>query len=62
MVLFLNFTPFNFGGGAERWMMDVASAVNKIEPAYLVDVHTRIASLYGRLVLRNKFNKRVNIV
>src|ERR1035437_5781056 len=61
MIIFLNFTPFNFGGGAERWMIDVSSAVNKVESTYLVDVDSSISNIYGNLVLKRKYDKRLHI-
>jgi len=61
MIIFVNFAPFTFGGGAERWMLDVSSAVKNLEKVTLVDVHPSIANIYGKLVLKKKFNNRVNV-
>src|ERR1039457_2235957 len=61
MILFLNFAPLNFGGGAERWMLDVSTAISKLEEVNLIDVHSSISNIYSRLVLKNPFKQRINI-
>lgn len=61
MILFLNFAPLNFGGGAERWMLDVSSSLNKSEEITLVDVHSSISNMYGKLVLKRLFDQRIKI-
>lgn len=60
-VLFINFTPLNFAGGAERWMLDVSAAINKLEDITLLDVHSSIANIYGKLVLKREYTPRVAI-
>ncbi len=61
MILFLNFAPFSFAGGAERWMIDVATAIGKKEKTVLIDVDRSLANIYGSLVLKRKYNQRLNI-
>lgn len=57
-VVFLNFAPIQFMGGAERWMHEVSSATGKIAKTALIDVHPKIANVYGRMVLGQEFNNR----
>jgi len=61
MILFVNFAPLHFGGGAEKWMIDVASEIKKSEDVCLVDTHVSIANIYGKLVLKRNFDKRIEI-
>jgi glycosyltransferase involved in cell wall biosynthesis len=60
MILFLNFAPISFMGGAEKWMNETAKKVNQHEETFLVSVAGNIASLYSSLVLKRKFDSRAN--
>lgn len=59
-IVFLNFAPIQFMGGAERWMHDVSSETGTRAKTMLVDVHPKIANIYGRLVLGQEFHNRAN--
>ena len=61
MRLFVNFAPLTFGGGSERWMLDVSSAVSKVEKTALIDVDPSLSNTYGRLVLKRAYDKRLAI-
>lgn len=61
MILFLNFAPLNFGGGAERWMLDVSSEIGKSEDITLLDVDSSLANYYGNLVLKRNYDSRLKI-
>jgi glycosyltransferase involved in cell wall biosynthesis len=61
MILFLNFAPITFMGGAEKWMMDVSSFINKSEPTVLVSMSPSLSNWYGSLVLGRPFDKRASI-
>lgn len=58
MILFLNFAPIEFLGGAERKMLDLYEKVKEKEDAYILSVHPRIANIYARIVLRRTFEIR----
>jgi len=55
MIIFLNFAPIEFMGGAEKWMLETAKEVNKKEHTIIVDVSAYIANIYGKLVLKRDF-------
>jgi glycosyltransferase involved in cell wall biosynthesis len=59
MITFLNFAPYSFGGGAERWMIDVGTTISKIEEVTLVDVSRNISNIYANIVLKRKFDPRL---
>lgn len=61
MILFLNFAPFNFAGGAERWMLDISDAVSNLEKVILIDVDPSIANIYGKFILKRQFDKRLTL-
>jgi len=61
MILFLNFAPIEFMGGAEKWMMDISSFFNKTEPTTLVSVAQKVSNIYGQLVLQRRFNTRAHV-
>lgn len=62
MIVFLNFAPIEFMGGAERWMLEISDALNtKHEPSILLSLEPSLSNLYSRIILKRKFNKRVNI-
>lgn len=58
MILFLNFAPIEFMGGAERWMFNTAKKINKKEKSLLVSVDQSISNIYGKLVLKREFDAR----
>lgn len=58
MVIFLNFAPIEFMGGAEKWMNDTAKKVGKHEETIIISVSPAIANIYGRLVLKRGYEKR----
>lgn len=58
MILFLNFAPLSFAGGAERWMIDIASELKNKEEVRAVQMSDEIANVYSRLVLKRKFDNR----
>lgn len=60
-ILFLNFAPLSFGGGAERWLLSVASSVSKKKDVEVLQVHPRIANIYARFVLKSPFSPRLDI-
>src|SRR4051812_13498536 len=60
MILFLNFIPISFMGGAEKWMNDTAKKINPYEEAALVSMSASIANLYSTLVLKRKVDPRVS--
>lgn len=59
MILFLNFAPYQFGGGVERWMLDVANTLQAKEEVHLIEVDRKIADIYGQTVLKRKFDIRL---
>ncbi len=61
MIVFLNFAPLSFGGGAERWMVSVAEDLSKKEKVRIISVAPSIGNLYARLVLRRQFDARVSV-
>lgn len=52
MIVLFSFVPLGFGGGAERWMIDVADYITAREEVWIVEVWPWLASWYTRLVLR----------
>jgi len=61
MIVFLNFAPIDFMGGAEKWMLSISELVNKKEPTILIDVSSNISNIYGGIVLGRSFTReRVN--
>lgn len=61
MIIFLDFAPIEFMGGAEKWMIETARKINKKEKTHLVSVDSQLANIYGRLVLKRNFDSRSNI-
>ena len=61
MIIFVNFAPLKFGGGAERWMLDVASTVSTAEETALVDVHASVSNTYGKFVLKRSYDSRIDL-
>ena len=59
MILFLNFAPLSFGGGAERWIIDIQSATSVYEKTMLVDVDSHLANFYGKLVIKRPYIMRL---
>jgi glycosyltransferase involved in cell wall biosynthesis len=60
MTIFLNFAPFDFMGGSEKWMSETAMKVNKKEQTVLIDVSPSIANIYGELILKRKFKSHLD--
>ncbi len=60
MIVFLNFAPINFIGGAELWLKGIAKETNKYEKTYVITVAPNIADLYGQLVLKRKFSDNMS--
>ncbi len=58
IIVFFNFAPFQFAGGAERWMVNTASHLSKHESVTLMDVHPAISNIYAKTVLRQTFDSR----
>lgn len=61
MILFVNFAPIEFLGGAERKIIELYQQVSKKEKAVILSVDQRIANVYGKLVLNRTFDKRQNL-
>ncbi len=61
MILFLNFAPFAFGGGAERWMLDVSKEIKKNEDIFLLDTKQSVSDWYGNFVLKQPYSQRMQI-
>jgi glycosyltransferase involved in cell wall biosynthesis len=59
MILFLNFAPLAFGGGAERWIVDITTFLQKNEKVKLIEVNKDITNLYSQAVLKRKFDSRL---
>lgn len=62
MILFLNFAPIEFMGGAEKWMLTTAKELNKKEKTEIISVGSSIANIYGSLVLKRKFDTRSSAI
>ncbi len=60
MIVFLNFAPLSFGGGAERWMASVASSLSNEEAIEVLQVDHSISNIYSRFVLHRNFDIRVD--
>ena len=60
MILFMNFAPIRFMGGAERWCVDTARETSKYERTLILSVSSGIANIYGRLVLGREFTNRIH--
>ncbi len=56
MILFLNFAPIEFKGGAERWTKGIVNEISKIEETRLISVDPVISDFYGQIVLHRKFS------
>lgn len=61
MIIFLNFAPLSYGGGAEKWIIDVSNKIKDFESVSLLDVHPKIANIYGKLVLKREYSQRTTI-
>ena len=59
MILFLNFAPIEFMGGAEKMMLKMSNIIKDRERTVLVSVSKKIADFYGKLVLHRKFDNRI---
>jgi glycosyltransferase involved in cell wall biosynthesis len=60
MIIFINFAPIEFMGGAEKWLLDIASFTSNKEETMIIDVTPSIANLYGRMVLKRKFSSYID--
>lgn len=60
MILFVNFAPIEYLGGAERKLFELFSAVSRHEKSYIATVDKRISNIYGKLVLGTCFSDRNN--
>ena len=58
MILFLNFAPIEYLGGAERKMYDLYKELSKNENVIIYTLTTKLASIYGNLVLSESFKDR----
>ncbi len=56
MILYINFAPITFVGGAEIWLENVSKETSKYEQTYIIYISPKLADLYGRLVLKRKFS------
>lgn len=61
MIVFLNFAPIEFMGGAEQWMLNTSKFLNQKEKTILISVDPQISNLYSQLILKRKFDKRVRL-
>ncbi len=61
MILFFNFAPFSYGGGAERWMLDVATAESAHEKVCLVSMTKAVSNVYAKLVHQRQFTARMSL-
>lgn len=59
MILFLNFAPIEFMGGAEKWMSETASFIGKTQKTLLVSVSQQLSNFYSKLVLHRNYDQRV---
>lgn len=55
MILFLNFAPIEFMGGAEKWMLKMSSFISTREKTTLMDVDPTLSNIYGNAVLKRTF-------
>ena len=62
MILFLNFAPIEFLGGAEQWIYQTAQHIHTKEKTVLLSVSPTISNLYSRVVLKRSFDKRVTAI
>lgn len=56
MIVFINFAPIKFMGGSEKYMLETATKINKLEKTMVVDVSEKIANLYGKIILNRTFD------
>ena len=57
MIVYLNFAPIDFVGGAELWLRGISKATSKHEETYVISVASQIADIYGQIVLNRKFSE-----
>lgn len=60
MIVFLNFAPFRFMGGAEKWAYETAQVLSNKDRINLISVSDKIANIYSKIILKRKFDIRVN--
>lgn len=58
MIVFLNFAPFEYLGGAERKMYELFTEASKYEESKMVACSNQITDLYSKIVLGFKFENR----
>lgn len=61
MVVFLNFAPIEYFGGAERKIYELFSEVKKYDKAIFINFNPKSANIYGKLILGTPFEKRSKI-
>ena len=57
MIVYLNFAPIDFIGGAELWLRGIARATSKYEDVYVLSVAPSLSDKYGEIVLHRKFSE-----
>lgn len=60
MILFVNFAPIEYVGGAERGIYEMFSDQLKKESCMILSVEEKISGLYGKFVLGQFFEDRSN--
>lgn len=58
MILFFNFAPIEFMGGAEKWFNYTAQKVSTYEKTKVISINAKIANIYGLLILKRKYDAR----
>ena len=61
MIVFLNFAPIEFMGGAEKWIWETAKLTSAKEKTTIVTVDRSISDRYAKLVLKREFEERVDV-
>lgn len=60
MIVFLNFAPIQYMGGAERKIYELFLNANKKEKSFIITIHKKLADVYGKAILNQKFDDRSN--
>ena len=61
MIVFLNFAPIEFMGGAEKWMYETANLISRKEKTVLISVSPEISNIYSTIILGRTFDKRIKL-
>jgi len=61
MIVLLTFAPIEFMGGVERSFYHLFITLNESEQTKIISVNPIISNLYSRLVLKRKFDRRVDL-